>query len=209
MKRTRAAAKAGNQDAKVEILPSSNVFSKYAYQQAPSQVGIAVQAAQILEPPATGAPHIALAYENSEGLGGVLPPPRSGPKSGGDPVAFAALVASFADPSAAALSSSPVRRLPTHDPAVCSSPSRFAPQRALGTEPMATGGPPAATAELKPRWLEQIEGIVEMRSGRDAPVDKLGCERCFDPMAPPATQVSGGRQGARMPFENCKSLRVL
>ena len=31
-----------------------------------------------------------------------------------------------------------------------------------------------------PNWVEQLEGIREMRKNRDAPVDTMGCERCHD-----------------------------
>ncbi|KAM4604044.1 endonuclease III-like protein 1 [Polymixia lowei] len=35
-----------------------------------------------------------------------------------------------------------------------------------------------------PDWRRQLANIREMRSSRDAPVDKMGAERCYDPEAP-------------------------
>ncbi|XP_040297532.1 endonuclease III-like protein 1 [Bufo bufo] len=37
-------------------------------------------------------------------------------------------------------------------------------------------------------WRKQLENIRQMRSGRDAPVDQMGAEKCFDQKAEP--QVS-------------------
>uniref|UniRef100_A0A8D0H9Q1 Nth like DNA glycosylase 1 n=1 Tax=Sphenodon punctatus TaxID=8508 RepID=A0A8D0H9Q1_SPHPU len=34
-------------------------------------------------------------------------------------------------------------------------------------------------------WPEQLANIREMRKGRDAPVDQMGAEKCFDSRAPP------------------------
>ncbi|XP_037399094.1 endonuclease III-like protein 1 isoform X2 [Pygocentrus nattereri] len=36
-----------------------------------------------------------------------------------------------------------------------------------------------------PDWRTQLSFIREMRSGRDAPVDQMGANKCFDPQAPP------------------------
>ncbi|XP_017312786.1 endonuclease III-like protein 1 isoform X2 [Ictalurus punctatus] len=36
-----------------------------------------------------------------------------------------------------------------------------------------------------PDWRTQLSFIREMRSGRDAPVDQMGAEKCYDPQAPP------------------------
>lgn len=36
-----------------------------------------------------------------------------------------------------------------------------------------------------PDWRRQLDHIREMRKARDAPVDHLGAEKCFDPHAPP------------------------
>ncbi|KAI4901590.1 hypothetical protein NFI96_012107 [Prochilodus magdalenae] len=36
-----------------------------------------------------------------------------------------------------------------------------------------------------PDWRKQLSFIREMRSGRDAPVDQMGAEKCFDPQASP------------------------
>ncbi|XP_060755561.1 endonuclease III-like protein 1 [Neoarius graeffei] len=36
-----------------------------------------------------------------------------------------------------------------------------------------------------PDWRRQLSFIREMRSGRDAPVDHMGAEKCYDPQAPP------------------------
>lgn len=35
-----------------------------------------------------------------------------------------------------------------------------------------------------PQWRKQLGFIREMRSGRDAPVDNMGAEKCYDPEAP-------------------------
>ncbi|XP_051877793.1 endonuclease III-like protein 1 [Pristis pectinata] len=43
-----------------------------------------------------------------------------------------------------------------------------------------------AKAEWEPgRWREQLDNIREMRKGRDAPVDHMGAEQCFDKTAAP------------------------
>lgn len=34
-------------------------------------------------------------------------------------------------------------------------------------------------------WQQQLANIRSMRSGKDAPVDQLGAEHCYDPSAPP------------------------
>lgn len=34
-------------------------------------------------------------------------------------------------------------------------------------------------------WRQQLANIRTMRSGKDAPVDQLGAEHCYDPSAPP------------------------
>lgn len=34
-------------------------------------------------------------------------------------------------------------------------------------------------------WRQQLANIRTMRSGKDAPVDQLGIEHCYDPSAPP------------------------
>uniref|UniRef100_A0A8D0H7P8 Nth like DNA glycosylase 1 n=1 Tax=Sphenodon punctatus TaxID=8508 RepID=A0A8D0H7P8_SPHPU len=39
-------------------------------------------------------------------------------------------------------------------------------------------------------WPEQLANIREMRKGRDAPVDQMGAEKCFDSRAPP--EVTSG-----------------
>ncbi|KAK3530261.1 hypothetical protein QTP86_022407 [Hemibagrus guttatus] len=36
-----------------------------------------------------------------------------------------------------------------------------------------------------PDWRRQLSFIREMRSERDAPVDQMGAEKCYDPQAPP------------------------
>uniref|UniRef100_A0A8D0H0I0 Nth like DNA glycosylase 1 n=1 Tax=Sphenodon punctatus TaxID=8508 RepID=A0A8D0H0I0_SPHPU len=41
-------------------------------------------------------------------------------------------------------------------------------------------------------WPEQLANIREMRKGRDAPVDQMGAEKCFDSRAPPEV-TSGSR----------------
>lgn len=160
---------------------ASAVFSKYAYQP-PPRASVAVQVARVI---AT----VPLAYEESESATRIPTPAIT-------QASLAARVASFADPGEVPPPSSPSavgRRVPTHDLSACSSPARHLQATALMTlesaGEAATGGPPAASAELKPRWREQLEGIVQMRSRRDAPVDTLGCERCADPAAPPAVQV--------------------
>lgn len=38
-------------------------------------------------------------------------------------------------------------------------------------------------------WRRQLSFIREMRRGRDAPVDRMGAEKCYDPHAPP--EVTG------------------
>ncbi|XP_039740901.1 endonuclease III-like protein 1 isoform X2 [Pteropus medius] len=37
-------------------------------------------------------------------------------------------------------------------------------------------------------WQQQLANIRTMRSGKDAPVDQLGVEHCYDPSAPPKVQ---------------------
>ncbi|XP_069427127.1 endonuclease III-like protein 1 isoform X2 [Ovis canadensis] len=37
-------------------------------------------------------------------------------------------------------------------------------------------------------WRQQLDNIRTMRSGKDAPVDQLGAEHCFDPSASPKVQ---------------------
>ncbi|XP_063790967.1 endonuclease III-like protein 1 [Pseudophryne corroboree] len=45
---------------------------------------------------------------------------------------------------------------------------------------------PEKTQKWEPKnWRAQLENIREMRSGRDAPVDQMGAEKCFDQSAPP------------------------
>lgn len=34
-------------------------------------------------------------------------------------------------------------------------------------------------------WQQQLANIRTMRSGKDAPVDQVGAEHCYDPSAPP------------------------
>ncbi|XP_011375216.1 endonuclease III-like protein 1 isoform X6 [Pteropus vampyrus] len=38
-------------------------------------------------------------------------------------------------------------------------------------------------------WQQQLANIRTMRSGKDAPVDQLGAEHCYDPSAPPKNKV--------------------
>ncbi|XP_065748920.1 endonuclease III-like protein 1 isoform X1 [Phocoena phocoena] len=38
-------------------------------------------------------------------------------------------------------------------------------------------------------WRQQLENIRTMRSGKDAPVDQLGVEHCYDLSAPPKNKV--------------------
>ncbi|XP_070424883.1 endonuclease III-like protein 1 isoform X2 [Equus przewalskii] len=38
-------------------------------------------------------------------------------------------------------------------------------------------------------WRQQLANIRTMRSGKDAPVDQLGAEHCYDPSAPPKNKV--------------------
>nr|XP_031303455.1 endonuclease III-like protein 1 isoform X5 [Camelus dromedarius] len=38
-------------------------------------------------------------------------------------------------------------------------------------------------------WQQQLENIRTMRSGKDAPVDQLGAEHCYDLSAPPKNKV--------------------
>lgn len=40
-----------------------------------------------------------------------------------------------------------------------------------------------------PDWKKQLGYIREMRSGRDAPVDNMGAEKCYDPEAPARVRV--------------------
>lgn len=47
------------------------------------------------------------------------------------------------------------------------------------------GGKPVKTEHWEPPdWKKQLGYIREMRSGRDAPVDSMGAEKCYDPAAP-------------------------
>lgn len=39
-------------------------------------------------------------------------------------------------------------------------------------------------------WRQQLERIREMRRARDAPVDEMGVERCYDSSAPPQVTAS-------------------
>lgn len=157
--------------------PTADVFSKYAYKPPPRSTGVAVQVARVIPAAASSSAPVGLSYDEGSSL--------------------AARVCAFADPSsvpAPASLSSPSRRIPTHDLTSCSSPGRAAARSGAVAEASsgavaAPGGPPAASAELRPRWREQLEGIVEMRAKRDAPVDTLGCERCADPAAPANVQV--------------------
>ncbi|XP_032702052.1 endonuclease III-like protein 1 isoform X3 [Lontra canadensis] len=45
--------------------------------------------------------------------------------------------------------------------------------------------PPEAPGWEPPDWQQQLVNIRTMRSGKDAPVDQLGAEHCYDPSAPP------------------------
>ncbi len=40
-----------------------------------------------------------------------------------------------------------------------------------------------------PDWKKQLGYIREMRSSRDAPVDNMGAEKCYDTEAPPRVSV--------------------
>lgn len=40
-----------------------------------------------------------------------------------------------------------------------------------------------------PDWTKQLGFIREMRSGRDAPVDNMGAEKCYDTEAPAHVSV--------------------
>ncbi|XP_059271642.1 endonuclease III-like protein 1 isoform X2 [Mustela nigripes] len=44
---------------------------------------------------------------------------------------------------------------------------------------------PEAPGWEPPDWQQQLVNIRTMRSGKDAPVDQLGAEHCYDPSAPP------------------------
>lgn len=47
------------------------------------------------------------------------------------------------------------------------------------------GGKPLKTERWEPPdWKKQLGFIREMRSGRDAPVDNMGAEKCYDSTAP-------------------------
>lgn len=48
-------------------------------------------------------------------------------------------------------------------------------------------------------WRQQLENIRTMRSGKDAPVDQLGVEHCYDLSAPPKV---GGHPSAGDPLLN-------
>ncbi|KAI5762055.1 NTHL1 [Gulo gulo luscus] len=45
--------------------------------------------------------------------------------------------------------------------------------------------PPEAPGWEPPDWRQQLVNIRTMRRGKDAPVDQLGAEHCYDPSAPP------------------------
>ncbi|XP_037669907.1 endonuclease III-like protein 1 [Choloepus didactylus] len=48
------------------------------------------------------------------------------------------------------------------------------------------GAKPLEASGWEPQdWRQQLANIRAMRSGRDAPVDRLGAEHCYDPGAPP------------------------
>ncbi|NXE50707.1 NTH protein, partial [Casuarius casuarius] len=48
------------------------------------------------------------------------------------------------------------------------------------------GAPEPKRPKWEPRhWRQQLERIREMRSSRDAPVDHMGVQKCFDSSAPP------------------------
>lgn len=52
-------------------------------------------------------------------------------------------------------------------------------EKGEGTEPLKAPG-------WEPQdWQRQLANIRTMRSGKDAPVDQLGAEHCYDPSAPP------------------------
>ncbi|XP_059202674.1 endonuclease III-like protein 1 isoform X2 [Centropristis striata] len=59
-------------------------------------------------------------------------------------------------------------------------------RRQLKVEYEEDEGVPAVKTELwePPDWKKQLGYIREMRSGRDAPVDKMGAEKCYDTEAP-------------------------
>lgn len=47
------------------------------------------------------------------------------------------------------------------------------------------GAPPVKTERWEPLdWKKQLGHIREMRSRRDAPVDNMGAEKCYDSEAP-------------------------
>ncbi|XP_057343816.1 endonuclease III-like protein 1 isoform X2 [Manis pentadactyla] len=55
-------------------------------------------------------------------------------------------------------------------------------EKGEGTEPLKAPG-------WEPQdWQRQLANIRTMRSGKDAPVDQLGAEHCYDPSAPPKVQ---------------------
>lgn len=47
-------------------------------------------------------------------------------------------------------------------------------------------------------WREQLQHIREMRRSRDAPVDEMGVQKCYDSSAPP--QVTAFPQGTAFPL---------
>lgn len=48
------------------------------------------------------------------------------------------------------------------------------------------GGPEPQRLHWEPRdWRQQLERIREMRRNRDAPVDEMGVEKCYDSSASP------------------------
>ncbi|OWK50188.1 endonuclease III-like protein 1 isoform X1 [Lonchura striata] len=47
------------------------------------------------------------------------------------------------------------------------------------------GAEPRRARWEPPRWREQLQHIRDMRSSRDAPVDEMGVQTCYDSSAPP------------------------
>ncbi|XP_054445171.1 endonuclease III-like protein 1 isoform X1 [Pteronotus mesoamericanus] len=53
----------------------------------------------------------------------------------------------------------------------------------------AEGTKPLKVPSWEPQdWQQQLANIRTMRSGKDAPVDQLGVEHCYDPRVPPKVQ---------------------
>ncbi|RLV89593.1 hypothetical protein DV515_00014790 [Chloebia gouldiae] len=50
------------------------------------------------------------------------------------------------------------------------------------------GAEPRRARWEPPHWREQLQRIRDMRSSRDAPVDEMGVQRCYDSSAPPETK---------------------